>query len=209
MHAVALVAFLALPAQTHPVGETDPKRCVAVVEEMGKVGLRISDAQAVASDAVHALRKRMGYDRVVFEGTLKGQEQLKRMLGAGAENQMQEEQIAYFRAAIKHAPYKVRVRFGTKKGKSWISVSCRKSEHKPRKKHFIEEKTFTAAKFGDARKQLQDALPEFCKVMDPPDAPASAQPGARPGPGGTDTSGPLPPPKKKENKPWTPPPRRD
>jgi hypothetical protein len=201
MHTAAVFVSLVAAAQLHPANKADPKQCVVVVEELGKVGLRISDAQALANETMDALRDRMGYERVVFEGTYNGQMKLKRMLG-GAENQMQEEQMAYFKAAMDNAAYRVRVRFGHKgKRTHWVEVSCRKAKAKP--KDTLEKKRFEGTKFAIVRKKLKEALPTFCTQMDP--EPVTATPDAsKP----ADTSGPLPP-KKKKNKAWTPPPRRE
>lgn len=202
MHTGALFVLMVTASQAHPANQADPKECVAVLEDMGRVGLRISDAQAVASDVMTTLRKRMGYNRLVFEGTYKGQLKMKRMLGPGAENEMQNDQLAYFKAAMENAKYKVRARFGHKGKKThWIELSCRKADSKP--KDTLDKKRFEATSFKGARKKMNDALPEFCTVMDP--EPAAATAAKQPG----DTSGPLPPKRNKKKKKWTMPPRRD
>ena len=103
----------------------DPSRCVVVVDDAGNVGLRIADAQSAHEAVVTALRKRMGTDAVVYEGSRKNAEQMKRMLGASSETSIQDEQLKYYDAAMKAAPWRVKVRFGQKKSEHWITLSCR------------------------------------------------------------------------------------
>jgi len=199
MHAGVLFVILTTASQVHPVSKTEPTECLVVVEEMGNVGLRISEAQALASEATTTLRERLGFERVLFEGTYTGKVGMKKRLGAAIENEMQNEELAYLKAAIEHAPYRVRMRFGhggkKAKGAHWIDLSCRKADAKP--KDVLEKTRFTGKTFATVRKQLKAALPTFCAQMAPPAAaPAKGEAGS-----------PLPPPKKKK-KAWTLPPRR-
>lgn len=181
--------LLASPAQVHPATGADAEKVRVVLEETGKVGLRISDAQAVATDVLTGLRKRMGEDAVVFEGTLAGNLKMKKLLGPNAESQIQDEQIAYLKAAIEKARFRVRVRFGKAKGQHWVTLSCRNNGADP--KQVLEEKRFTGATFAKARAAMNEALPTFCRIADPPSA--------------TEASAP----KAKKQREWTLPPRRD
>jgi|GEM_PF-934268 len=181
----------------------DPSRCVVVVDDAGNVGLRIADAQSAHEAVVTALRKRLGTDAVVYEGSRKNAEQMKRMLGSSAETSIQDEQLKYYDAAMKAAPWRVKVRFGQKKGEHWITLSCRKAaaDKSDGDKSVVEEKRFTGKSFVAAKEAMDKALPEFCGAL-PTTAtliPVEGQPG-RPGE--------VPGLRKKELKPWTPPPKR-
>jgi hypothetical protein len=181
----------------------DPARCVVVVDDAGNVGLRIADAQSAHEAVVTALRKRLGTDAVVYEGSRKNAEQMKKMLGSSAETTIQDEQLKYYDAAMKAAPWRVKVRFGQKKGEHWITLSCRKaaSDEKGVDKNVVEEKRFTGKSFVAAKEAMDKALPEFCGAL-PATAtliPVEGQPGK---------PGEVPGLRKKELKPWTPPPKR-
>lgn len=183
-----LSLLLASPAQVDPATGADASKVRVVLEETGNVGLRISDAQALATDVMNGLRKRMGEDAVVFEGTLAGNLKLKKLLGPNAESQIQDEQIAYLQAAMEKARFRVRLRFGKAKNEHFITLSCRNNGADP--KSALEEKRFTGATFAKARQAMNEGLPSFCRIADPP----SAAP---------------PAPEPKKAKEWTLPPRRD
>lgn len=187
--ALLLSLLLSTPAQAHPATGADPAKVRVVLDEPGNVGLRISDAQALATDVMTELRKRMGQEAVVFEGTLAGNLKMKKLLGPNAESQIQDEQIAYLKAAIEKARFRVRVRFGKAKGQHWVTLSCRNNGAEP--KNVLEEKRFTAASFAKARAAMNEALPAFCRIADPPSAAEAA------------------PVEAKKTKEWTLPPRRN
>lgn len=190
MTALLLSLLLASPTQVDPATGADPAKVRVVLEETGKVGLRISDAQALATDVMIGLRKRMGEEAVVFEGTLAGNLKLKKMLGPGAESQIQDEQIAYLQAAMEKARFRVRLRFGKARNEHFITLSCRNNGADPKK--VLEEKRFTGASFAKAREAMNEGLPSFCRIADPPSAVE-----------------PAPEQKEKKAKEWTLPPRRD
>lgn len=171
------------PAPTAPA----PARCRAFLEDMGKVGLRISDAQALAQDTLTVLRQRLGQEGAAYEGLLKSHLDIKRRLGPGAEHQIQDEQIAWLQACAESAPFRVRVRFGKKKGRHFIALSCRNKDAPASRP--LEEKRFEAKTFADARAKMNEALPGFCRLMDPSAA--------------------APAPERKPKKQWTLPPRRE
>lgn len=191
---VALLASVLpfTPVQAHPATGADPASARVVVEELGDVGLRISDAQALATDVVTALRTRMGQDAVVFEGTLSGNLRMKKLLGNRAESQIQDEQVAYLRSAMAAAPYRVRVRFGKKAGVHWIIMSCRDRAAPPTRP--LEEARVEGSSFAKAREALSERLPAFCRVADPVAA-APASTSERP-------------PRDKKRREWALPPRR-
>lgn len=176
----------------------DPARCIVVVDDAGNVGLRIADAQSAHEAVVTALRKRLGTDAVVYEGSRKNAEQMKRMLGSSSETSLQDEQLTYYDAAMKAAPWRVKVRFGQTKSEHWITVSCRKANDG---KNVVEEQRFTGKSFVAAKEAMDKALPEFCGAL-PTTAtliPVEGQP---------EKPGEIPGLRKKALKSWTPPPKR-
>ncbi|MDP2339409.1 MAG: hypothetical protein Q8O67_00515 [Deltaproteobacteria bacterium] len=209
--ALFLLAALAAPS-VHAQSATgpalpDPKKCVVVVDAAGEVGLRIADAQAAHEVLMVALRKRVGSDGVVYEGMRKSAEQMKRLLGSSAETTIQDSQLAYFDAAAKTAPWRVRVRFGTKKGQHFVTATCRKSTGTPDKP--LETRTATGKNFLEAKDALAKDIATFC--------PAIASSSSTSGTMELPIEGSGPPPagevtglaKKKPLKPWTAPPRRE
>jgi hypothetical protein len=219
---VVVNTLLVLALTTAAYG--DPSLCRVVVEEPTKTGLRISDAQKLTTDVMGALRGRYGQAAVVFEGTVKSQEKMNRMLGRTAETSMEPAQIQYYRAAIANARYWVGVSFGRKKGKEWIELGCRDKTlepapaDKPAKKRskaaakraaakaraasVVEKVRFEDRSFKKARDKMLEALPTFCTAIGPSGAPApaAASPQVKPG---------VQAKPSKPKGPWVPPPRRD
>jgi hypothetical protein len=173
----------------------DPSRCLVVVDDAGEVGLRIADAQSAHEAVVTALRKRLGTEAVVYEGSRKNAAQLKKMLGTSAETTIQDEQLRYYDAAITAAPWRVKVRFGQRKGEHWITLSCRTVASVT----VAEEKRFVGKTFLAAKEAMDKALPEFCGALP---TTATLIPVERQGPGA------IPGIRKKELTPWSPPPKR-
>jgi hypothetical protein len=180
----------------------DAKRCVVVVEDMGDVGFRISDAQIVAQAAVAGLRKRLGSAAVVYGGVAASASAMKQLLATPEGGGPQDGQIKWFKACDEASSWKVRARFGTSRGTHWITLSCRKKGADV--KDVVEEKRFEAKSFLEARDQMAAAVPAFCpsgtSVVGVGDIPNEAR-GVDAGPVGMHKQEPL--------KPWTPPPRRD
>lgn len=191
----------------HESGDSlpDPKRCVVLLEELGDVGFRIADAQGVAETVQRAMRKRVGRDGIVYGGVAKSQRQLQKMLGQGVETPaIQQKKLDYFKAAEENATWVLRARFGTSKKapkdkKHWITVTCRKRDADA--KTLTDEKRVEAATFADAKAALDAAMPTFC--MQIPAALAVPVEDAAP-------PNPAEPPgmRKKQPKPWSPPPPR-
>jgi hypothetical protein len=173
----------------------DPSRCLVGVDDAGEVGLRIADAQSAHEAVVTALRKRLGTEAVVYEGSRKNAAQLKKMLGTSAETTIQDEQLRYYDAAITAAPWRVKVRFGQRKGEHWITLSCRTVASVT----VAEEKRFVGKTFLAAKEAMDKALPEFCGALP---TTATLIPVERQGPGA------IPGIRKKELTPWSPPPKR-
>lgn len=188
----------------------DPKKCVVILDDMGKVGFRISDAQVVADAVLQAFRKRVGFESAHYQGVATSAATMKKLLATPEGAGPQETQLAWFKECEQTAPWRLRARFGTEKvGKKgppthWVTVSCRKQGEASA---IVEEKRFEGATFLEARDALAAALPGFCPVIAgrtevPIEGATPAGPPADAGPPGLSK-------KKKEAKPWTPPPRRD
>lgn len=175
---VLLSLLLLAPSQAAPASGADPAEVRVVLEDLGNVGLRISDAQALATDVMTGLQKRLGYNAVIFEGSLAGHLKMKRLLGGNAESQIQDDQIAYLKAAMEKARFRVGVRFGKTKKAHFVTLACRNSGA-PKDAKPLEEVRFEGATFAEARKAMNAGLPEFCRIADPP-AQGADQPKARP-----------------------------
>lgn len=205
--AIALGATAASAQSGFKPDLPDPGRAVVVVDDAGDVGLRISDAQLAHELVIARLRKRLGNDAVVYDGARKSAAEMKRMLGPGAETTVQDTQLRWFDAAAKAAPWRVRVRFGQKKGEHWITVACRHAGDDARKP--VDEQRFSGRTFLAARDAADAGLDKFCPAL-----PATATPlpieGAAPASSPSSTAEPLGVRKRaKASAPWTPPPRRD
>lgn len=189
---IVLSLFTVVALQSGPA-HPDPEKCLTVIDDMGKVGFRISDAQALAEMTLSEFRRRQGNDAVVYEGFLVSSEALKKMLGARSESQVTDDQIAYYKAAIAHAKHRVRVKFG-KRGKThFIVVTCRAASAPAG--DLLEKKEITGKTFGEVRETLGKDLPTFCKAI----------PSTTPAPSAAGPSVPLEP---KEGAPYTPPPKK-
>lgn len=138
-----------------------------VVEDMGKVGFRIADAKSLAERTTTAFRKRLGRDAVIYEGLLTHAKDMKRRL-KGTETAIQDEQIAYYAGAAKHAQWRVKVKFGKKRGKHWITASCFRADGGKRKGKAVERRTWKAKRFDDVRETFAKELKVFCLEADPP-----------------------------------------
>jgi hypothetical protein len=198
--ALTLLAGVDVAAQSGSAGIVaasfgDPQRCLVVVDDAGDVGLRIADAQSAHETVVTALRKRLGTDAVVYEGSRKNAAQLKKMLGTSAETTIQTEQLRYYDAAITAAPWRVKVRFGQRKREHWITLSCRAAATGI----VADDKRFVGATFAAAKEAMDKALPDFCGALP---TTATLIPVERQEPGA------IPGIRKKELTPWAPPPKR-
>lgn len=197
----------AAPAPAHESGDTlpDPRRCVVLLEELGDVGFRIADAQAVADTVQRGLRTRVGRDGIIYGGIAKSQAELQKMLGPSVETPaIQQKKLDYFKAAEANATWIVRARFGVDKKapkdkRHWITLACRKKGADP--KSPVEERRFEGKDFLAARDALDAGVGSFCLNI-----PALAGIPIE----GLDTPKPAEPPglRKKELKPWKAPPPR-
>lgn len=205
--AASAVLLLGLPAAAQSVGPSsaslgDPAKCVVVVEDMGNVGFRISDAQVVAETVLTPLKKRVGHQAAMYEGVLKSAQRMKKMLGPTAEGAgPQETQLQHYTACRDASPWRIKASFGSPaKGKSkkhWIEVSC----HKRDSELAVEMARVEGNSFLEARDLLAKAMGTFCmQIPDISMIPVEPSPGSTgAGPPGMS---------KKEPKPWTPPPPR-
>lgn len=158
---VAILGSATASAQSAKPDLPDPALCALVVEDMGDVGLRISDAQVVAEAAVMGFKKRLGNDAVQYEGVYKNAAEMKRRLGPGAENALQDAQLAYYEACLKAAPHRVKVTFGKKASKHFVSATCRKGGA------VLDEVKVEAATFQAAREAFEAKMPTFCPAAAP------------------------------------------
>ena len=197
----------AAPAAAQSIGPTnailgDPAKCVVMVEDMGDVGFRISDAQGVAESIVAPLKKRVGGQAAFYEGVLKAAQSMKRLLGPTVEGAAsQDTQRHHYEACRDAAPWRVKATFGgPKKGKNskhWIEVTCRKKDSDT----VVDKRRVEGATFMLAREELITAMGSFCmQIPDISMIPMEPVSGAKPAePPGMS---------KKEQKPWTLPPPR-
>ncbi|MCC7070659.1 MAG: hypothetical protein IT383_05010 [Deltaproteobacteria bacterium] len=197
----------AWPAAAQSIGPTnaalgDPARCVVMVEDMGNVGFRISDAQAVAESVVSPLKKRVGPQAAFFEGVLKSAQSMRKILGSSVEGGTpQETTRKHYEACRDAAPWRVKASFGgPAKGKGkkhWIDVACRKNGSD----HVVDRLRVEGDTFVLARDELNKGMGTFClQIPDLAAIPIEPTPGEQPK---------VPPGmSKKEPKPWTPPPPR-
>lgn len=197
----------AWPAAAQSIGPTnaalgDPAKCVVMVEDMGNVGFRISDAQAVAESVVSPLKKRVGSQAAFYEGVLKSAQSMQKILGSAVEGGTpQETQRKHFEACRDAAPWRVKASFGgPAKGKSkqhWIEAVC----HKRDSDHVVDRLRVEGGSFVLARDELNKGMATFClQIPDISAIPIEPTPGDKP----------QEPPgmSKKAPKPWTPPPPR-
>ncbi len=197
------------PAMAQSIGPTnaalgDPAKCVVMVEDMGNVGFRISDAQAVAESVVSPLKKRVGAQAAFFEGVLTSAQSMRRILGSTVEGGTpQETTRKHYEACRDAAPWRVKASFGApakgkgKPKKHWIEVTCRKKGSDS----VVDRVRVEGDTFVLARDELNAAMPRFCmQIPDIAAIPIEPAPGERP----------KEPPgmSKKEPKAWTPPPPR-
>jgi hypothetical protein len=168
---VSLLIATASFAQYMPEAEGNyppPEKCQVVVEDMGNVGFRIADAQAFAERTVTGLRKRLGgNETVIYEGLLKSAKDMKRRL-AGSETSLQDEQIDYYKAAAQAAQWRVKVRFGKKKGKHWVTATCWRSKDGKRKGKQVESQTWRDKRLDTLKATFAKEVMTFCLEIDPP-----------------------------------------
>jgi hypothetical protein len=175
-----------------------------MVESMGKVGMRISDAQMLAETVISNLQKRVGTEGVIYEDAYQAAKHMKKMLGPNSENAITEEKLSYYEAAMKNAAYRVRIRFGRNKKGHWIRYSCRKADAARGKT--LDSGEVHGKDFLKAREALAAAMPTFCtaiKAPAPVAQPTPQQPGQPPSWLQKSRA------KKKPPRDWAPPPSRD
>ena len=171
-----------------------------VLEDMGNVGFRISDAQSLANWVSNSLAKRVGHDNVAYEGLLKSKKDLARRLGNTEIHPTQAADIERLEAFVKEAKVWVRARFGKNKKGHWIDLSCRAGQVKGQKAK--EKKRLYAKTFQELQPLVRTTLANFCAELIPKVGPAVGRP---PNTGNPALLPPRPPAKKQK---WLPPTRR-
>ena len=169
-----------------------------VLEDMGNVGFRISDAQSLANWVSNALAKRVGHDNVAYEGLLKSKKDLARRLGNTEIHPTQAADIQRLEAFVKEAQVWVKARFGKNKKGHWVTVVG----PNPAKDKRQRKKRLYANTFHDLQPLVRTALTDFCGALIPKVAPAPAR---APNTGNPALLPPKPTPKKQK---WLPPTRR-
>jgi hypothetical protein len=165
----------------------DPARVIVAVEDLKGRGFAIAQAKQLASATVYALKQRVGQDAVVYEGNLWGQRMMVKKVGDTPSGD-RAKLINYYEAAMAAAKYRVKVKFGKKRKKQYVTLSCRKAgEKKPLDEVKLTDKEFSVV-FAEAKEKLKT----FCPALAPPPPPEAVAPKT-----------------KKAPKPWSPPPRRD
>jgi hypothetical protein len=199
----ALIAVVTLATTAHAQSIagalSDPKKCVVILDGMGDVGFRISDAGMIADGVITAVRQRVGFDGAQYAGVAEAAAAMKKLLATPEGGGPQQEKLAWFKACEHNAPWRIKARFGTAKRRGhWVTVSCRQQDG-----GVVEEKRFEGKTFLAARDAMVAGMPTFCGAIpsigvvpvEPTTAPTAPYvPGLS---------------KPKEPKPWTPPPRRD
>ena len=136
-----------------------------VLEDMGNVGFRISDAQSLANWVSSSLGKRVGHENVAYEGLLKSKKDLARRLGNTEIHPTQAADIQRLEAFVKEAQVWVKARFGKDKKGHWVDLSCRSSQDKTQKPK--EKKRFYAKTFHELQPAIRTALADFCSTLIP------------------------------------------
>ncbi|MBN2358190.1 MAG: hypothetical protein JXR83_01970 [Deltaproteobacteria bacterium] len=172
--ALALAALLqaAAPGPSSAPAAPARSRCLVVLEDMGNVGLRITDAQALAQTVLDGLRQRVGTDRASYGGLAASARAMKKMLaGTGTPTEVQDTQIAEYEACEKAARWRVRARFGIKARRHWVTLTC-STTGMPAK--VIDKARFEGASFAEVREQTARAMVNFCLQISPAGQAASA-----------------------------------
>ena len=103
-----------------------------VVEDMGNVGYRITDAQLLVDWVTSGLRPRVERTNVMYEGLLKSKKDLQRRLGKTESHDAQSQEIKRLETFAAQAQVWVRARFGKDKKGHWVELTCRPQAKKPK-----------------------------------------------------------------------------
>ena len=142
-----------------------PKEAKVVLEDMGNVGYRISDAQAVINWVSSGLRPRVGRTNMIYEGLLKSKKDLKRRLGKTEIHGAQMEEIERLEAFSAQANVWLKAKFGKDKKGHWVEMSCRnKTQEKKKQAH--KERLY-AKKFKALEPLVAQSLKTFCSSLIP------------------------------------------
>jgi len=154
------------PGPIQPPTSLPASPCLVVLDDLGNVGLRITDAQSLAQIVIAGLRQRVGIDRASYGGQAAAARSMKRMLaGTGSPTTLQDQQIAEFEACERAARWRVAARFGVKARRHWITLSCRSTGPGGRE---LDQERFEGATFAEARDKAERALSTFCLQIAPP-----------------------------------------
>ena len=172
-----------------------------VLEDMGNVGYRITDAQILVDWVTSGIRPRVGRENIMYEGLLKSKKDLQRRLGRTETHDAQSKEIERLEAFAKQAKVWLKARFGKDKRGHWVEVSCRPEAKKTKK--FTDKKRFYDKRFASLKPKVTQAMATFCAQLLPlgqASNASSATSSQRPG------QGPKVTPRKPKK--WLPPQRR-
>ena len=176
-----LAVFLAV-ASPSLTSTRDPNAAVVVVEDLKASGFAIANAQQLANVTVRELKKRVGAGGVVYGGVANAQKRMVKLVGD--EGGFRAKLIDYYDAATQNTAYSVRIKYGTKRKRSFIKYKC--VEKKSGKT--VDGVHIKAKSFREALDKAKTALATFCSALDPEKPKAEAP--------------------KKKDKEWRMPPRR-
>jgi hypothetical protein len=158
---LALASLSAAAPAAPPLPAASP--CHVLFEDLGPVGMRISEAQMIAQAVLGELNRRVGHERAVYGGIATTARQMKKMLaGSATSTEVQDRQIAVVEACAKGAPWRVSARFGFKNKKHWIAVRCAAARTPGTA---VDENKVEAASFALAHEALVASLPSFCPAL--------------------------------------------
>jgi hypothetical protein len=181
---ICLVLILTLISVPSHAG---PKEAKVVLEDMGNVGYRISDAQALINWVASGLRPRVGRTNMIYEGLLKSKKDLQRRLGTTENQSAQMEEIKRLEAFSAQADVWLKARFGKDKKGHWVELTCRNKKSKEKKT--TEKERIYAKKFKALETLVAQSLKTFCSKLIPlaqveiktgPDLPKQPSEGAVP-----------------------------
>jgi len=145
------------------VAQEGPKK--VVLEDMGNVGYRITDAQMLVDWVTSGIRVRVGRENMMYEGLLKSKKDLQRRLGRTETHDAQSKEIERLEAFAKEAKVWLKARFGKDKKGHWVEISCRPQAKNTKK--FTDKKRFYGKQFVSLKPKVTQAMATFCAKLLP------------------------------------------
>jgi hypothetical protein len=161
MRVYTILLFTLISLSSH----AGPKEAKVVLEDMGNVGYRISDAQALINWVASGLRPRVGRTQMIYEGLLNSKKDLQRRLGTTENQSAQMEEIERLEAFTAQANVWFKAKFGKDKKGHWVEMTCRNKKSKGKKT--IEKERIYAKKFKALEPLVAQSLKTFCSKLIP------------------------------------------